>query len=60
MLDFLFTLIVLAFAFWLYIFLPWGMAITRGRSAIIWVLISLACTPLLAIPFLLVLGNAED
>ncbi|WP_120501808.1 hypothetical protein [Roseovarius sp. EL26] len=60
MIEFLFALVVLVFVLWLYIFLPWGMAITRGRSAIVWVLISLAGTPLFAIPLLLALGNVED
>jgi hypothetical protein len=60
MLEFVAVLAVLVFVLWLYIFLPVGMATARGRSAFIWVLISLVGSPLLAILLLLALGNAQD
>ena len=57
-------LIVILFALWLvlwfYIFLPAKMASNRGRSALIWVLVSLVFSPLLAIFLLLVLGRAAS
>lgn len=36
------------------------MARTRGRSAVLWVLVSLFLSPLLAILLLLVLGDVRD
>jgi RsiW-degrading membrane proteinase PrsW (M82 family) len=53
-------LISLVFIIWLAILLPASMARTRGRSAVLWVLVSLFLSPLLAILLLLVLGNAQD
>ena len=44
---------------WLYILLPAGMAERRSRSQLIWVLISLFGSPILACLLLLALGNAE-
>jgi hypothetical protein len=43
---------------WLYIFLPAGMATSRNRNAVIWVLISIFGSPILAILLLLALGAA--
>ncbi|MCW9042318.1 MAG: hypothetical protein OQK05_03145 [Pseudopelagicola sp.] len=60
MLEFVVLLAALVFVLWLYIILPAGMATARGRSAVIWVLISLVGSPLLAILLLLALGNAQD
>lgn len=60
MLELVVLLAALVFVPWLYIFLPAGMATTRRRSAVIWVLISLVGSPLLAILLLLALGNAKD
>ena len=60
MFDFLPLLVALVFVLWLYIFLPCSMAVSRGRSAILWVLISVVSTPLLAILLLLALGNAKE
>ncbi|MAO26230.1 MAG: hypothetical protein CMN19_01985 [Roseovarius sp.] len=53
-------LISLVFIIWLAIFLPASMARTRGRSAVLWVLVSLFLSPLLAILLLLVLGDVRD
>lgn len=55
----IFFLLGLFFVLWLYIFLPAGMAERRGRSQLIWVLISLFGSPILACLLLLALGNAE-
>ena len=46
-------LIAIAFVVWLYILLPAGMAERRNRSRIIWVLISLVGSPILACLLLL-------
>lgn len=43
---------------WLYVLLPAGMAKRRNRSALIWVLIGLFGSPILAILLLLALGNS--
>lgn len=52
-------LLALFFVLWLYILLPAGMAERRSRSQLIWVLISLFGSPILACLLLLALGNAE-
>ena len=52
-------LIALFFVLWLYILLPAGMAERRNRSRLIWVLISLVGSPILACLLLLALGDAE-
>jgi hypothetical protein len=46
----------LIFAIWFVIILPARMAQRRGRSALVWVAISLIGTPLLAILLLVALG----
>lgn len=51
-------LFVLWFALWLCVLLPADMARNRNRSAVIWVLISLCGSPLLAVLLLLALGNS--
>lgn len=53
-------LAVLWFALWLYILLPARMAEARGRSAVVWVLLSLIFSPLFAIFFLWLLGDAGN
>lgn len=58
--EILLTLLFFAFFFGFCIFLPASMARTRGRSAVLWVLVSLFLSPLLAILLLLVLGDAQD
>lgn len=59
----LFTALVALFALfvvlWLYVLLPAGMAERRNRSQLIWVLISLFGSPILACLLLLALGDAE-
>lgn len=47
----------LCLSLWLYIFLPAGMAERRNRSALVWVLISLFGSPILAVLLLLALGK---
>ena len=42
---------------WFYILLPAGMAERRNRSQLIWVLISLVASPILACLLLLALGD---
>ncbi len=54
-----FGLFALFIVLWLYILLPAGMAERRGRSQLIWVLISLFGSPILACLLLLALGDAE-
>ena len=44
---------------WLYFLLPASMARNRNRSALIWVLISLFGSPILAVLLLLALGERE-
>lgn len=51
--------ITLFFALWLYILLPADMAKRRNRSQLIWVLISIFGSPILACLLLLALGDAE-
>ncbi len=55
----LFGLVVLAFVIWLYI-LPITMAGRRNRSGLIWFLIGLVGSPILAILLLLALGEAPE
>ena len=43
----------------LYIYIPAVMARSRGRSAVVWVLISFVGSPLLAILLLIALGSAS-
>lgn len=52
-------LLALFIVVWLYILLPAGMAERRGRSQLIWVLISLFGSPILACLLLLALGDAS-
>jgi len=54
------SLIVLIFVIWFWIFLPLQMANRRNRSAVIWLLISILFSPILAILLLLALGNDKS
>jgi fumarate reductase subunit D len=54
-----FGLLALFLVLWLYILLPAGMAERRNRNRLIWVLISLFGSPVLACLLLLALGDAE-
>ena len=54
-----FGLLALFFVLWLYILLPAGMAQRRNRSQLIWVLVSLVGSPILACLLLWALGNTE-
>ncbi|MGR3434320.1 MAG: hypothetical protein ACU0CO_05440 [Shimia sp.] len=49
-----------AFAVWIAIVLPIGMAQARGRRWWVWLLVSVCLWPLLAFVGLLILGPAED
>ncbi|RLK10634.1 hypothetical protein [Ruegeria conchae] len=53
------SVLVLAFVIWLYI-LPITMAGKRNRSGLIWFLIGLVGSPILAILLLLALGDALE
>ncbi|TGD61982.1 hypothetical protein EYC08_17235 [Tabrizicola sp. WMC-M-20] len=53
-------LAVLYFTLWLFILLPARMAEARGRSAVVWVLLSFIFSPFLAIFFLWLLGDAGN
>ncbi|WP_171104036.1 hypothetical protein [Ruegeria sp. HKCCD7255] len=55
----IFMLILLVIVIWLYI-LPITMAGRRNRSGLIWFLIGLVGSPLLAILLLLALGDAPE
>ena len=45
---------------WFYILLPAGMAKQRNRSAVLWVLIGIVGSPLLAVLLLLALGEDKS
>lgn len=51
-------ILVLVFVIWLYFVLPYQMAERRNRNGVIWILISLVGSPLLAILLLIALGPA--
>lgn len=53
----LFGFLVVFLVVWFYILLPAGMAGRRNRSQLIWVLISLVGSPILACLLLLALGD---
>ncbi len=55
----LFLIVLLVLVVWLYI-LPITMAGRRNRSGLIWFLIGLVGSPLLAILLLLALGDAPE
>lgn len=52
-------LAALVFAVWFSIILPINMATARGRRPLLWFVISFCLSPFLAIPLLLVLGEAR-
>ncbi|WP_281973139.1 hypothetical protein [Ruegeria faecimaris] len=52
--------LALAFVIWLWIIVPMNMAQNRNRSGLIWVLISIVGSPLLAILLLYALGDAPS
>jgi uncharacterized membrane protein YGL010W len=53
-------IIAIVVVVWFFIFLPYGMAERRGRSGILWVLVSLVISPFLSIVLLLALGDAKQ
>lgn len=59
--TFIFGLVLaLAFAFWLYIWLPASMAADRGRSSLGWVFLTIMFSPVITIVALLVLGPTVE
>lgn len=56
----IFGLAALYFSLWLFILLPARMAEARGRSAVVWVLLSFIFSPFFAIFFLWLLGDAGN
>jgi len=48
------------FTLWLFILLPARMAEARGRSAVVWVLLSFILSPFFAIFFLWLIGDAGN
>jgi len=56
----LLILAALYFALWLFILLPAEMAEARGRSTFGWVLVSLFCSPFLAVFLLWLIGDHPD
>ena len=57
-LSILLMVLAVAFFVWLVIIVPINMARNRDRSPVIWVLVSIFLSPLVAIGLLLVLGDA--
>jgi hypothetical protein len=57
---FVFGAFALFIAIWFCILLPYGMAERRGRHPILWVLVSLLISPILAVLLLLMLGDAPS
>lgn len=55
----IFLVCAIILSIWVCIVLPAKMARVRNRSPVIWVLISLVASPVLAILLLLALGDAE-
>jgi hypothetical protein len=53
------VIIYLILGFWLCILLPAQLAATRGRSAVIWVILTIFLSPLLTIPLLLIFGRVK-
>ena len=60
MLELILALIILLVVLEFYIVIPAEMAGIRGRGRVTWVLISLFISPILAIPLLLILGDAFE
>lgn len=56
----IFGLAALYFSLWLFILLPARMAEARGRSAVVWVLLSFIFSPFFAIFLLWLLGDAGN
>lgn len=54
------VLLMLAFVFWLYIWLPASMAADRGRSSVGWVILTIVFSPFITIIALLVLGPTVE
>lgn len=54
------ALIVIALSIWLTLMIPAQMAVSRDRSAILWALVSLLCSPLIGILLLWALGPKND
>lgn len=54
----IFGLAALYFTLWLFILLPARMAEARGRSVVVWVLLSFMLSPFVAIVSLWLFGNA--
>ena len=48
------------FVIWLFIQLPYRMALRRNRDGYVWVAISLIGSPFLAIVLLLIAGDSEN
>ncbi|TQD33262.1 hypothetical protein FKW81_14770 [Rhodobacter capsulatus] len=54
------VILILAFIFWLYIWLPASMAADRGRSSVGWVILTLLFSPFITIIALMVLGPTVE
>lgn len=59
LLAFLFAAAFAGCVVWLVVCIPYRMAVRRNRSGGLWVIISLICSPVLAILLLLALGRNE-
>jgi len=58
--EFLIPVLLLAFAVWIVFVVPASMAKRRNRSAVLWILVSLVGSPLLAILLLFIFGPKTD
>ncbi|MGH1457336.1 MAG: hypothetical protein ACRBBT_00390 [Paracoccaceae bacterium] len=56
----IFFLAFIGFVIWLYIMLPASMAKNRNRSPVIWVLIAIVGSPILAVLLLIAMGETTD
>lgn len=60
MIEFIVTLLFLFILVWLYVLLPANMASRRGRSSVVWVLVAVFFSPILAIILLWILVTGPD
>lgn len=55
--ELIFGVIFLIVMLWFTVILPYSMAQDRGRSTFFWVIVSIICSPLVAIGLLLMVGK---
>ena len=57
---FVLYLVLLVFAVWFAIALPIRLATERGRRPMLWFMVSFFLSPFVAVPLLLILGDARE